>query len=75
MKKLTCKTGLRKNIISKSVFDREIKLCKELSKKGKRCSWGKCKDCGVILLLYKLYKGILLENKKEIEKAKEEIGK
>jgi len=26
--KLTCKTGLRKNIIKKEVFDREVALCK-----------------------------------------------
>lgn len=34
-KKLTCKTGLKKNIIKKEVFDREIALCKMLSKEHK----------------------------------------
>jgi len=28
-KKLTCKTGLKKNIIKKEVFDREVMLCKK----------------------------------------------
>ncbi len=36
--KLTCKTGLKKNIIKKEVFDKEIALCKMLAKKNK----GKC---------------------------------
>jgi hypothetical protein len=72
MKKLTCKTGLKRNIISKSVFEREIKLCQELNK-NKSCSWGKCKTCGVIPLLYKLHKGILVEDKKELEKLRKLI--
>ena len=39
--KLTCETGLKKNIIKKEVFDREIALCKQLSKEHKgRCGWG-----------------------------------
>ena len=70
MKKLTYKTGLKKNEISKTVFEREIALCQKLSKKDKKCNWGKCKDCGVIPLLYKLHKGILVEDKKELEKLK-----
>jgi hypothetical protein len=58
-----------KKIISKSVFEREIKLCQKLNKesKGKGCNWGRCKTCGVIPLLYKLYKGILVEDKKELK--------
>ena len=70
MKKPTCKTGLKKNIIKKSVFEREIALCQELSKAAKKCGWGKCKDCGVLLLLYKLHKGILIEDKKDIKELK-----
>jgi len=74
--KLTCKTGLKKNIIKKEVFDREIALCKQLSKKHKgKCGWGKCKDCGVIPLLYKLRKGQLLEKPAEIKKNKSKITK
>ena len=74
--KLTCKTGLKKNIIKKKVFDREIKLCQMLSKEHRgKCGWGRCKDCGVIPLLYKLYKGKLLEKPAEIRKAKSRISK
>lgn len=70
-KKNTCKTGLKKNIISKAVFDREAELCKMLSKKNKgKCGWGKCKNCGVIPLLIKLHKGILLEKDGEIIDAR-----
>ena len=73
-KKLSCKTGLKKNIINKSVFDREIKMCKKLSKENKgKCKWGKCKDCGVLFLLHKLYKGELIEDEAEIKKIKENI--
>ncbi len=73
-KELTCKTGLQKNIIKKSVFKREIALCRKLAKKHKgKCGWGKCKDCGVIPLLYKLHKGQLLEDPKEISEVKTRI--
>lgn len=71
---LTCKIGLKKNIINKEVFDREIALCKQLSKENNgKCGWGRCKDCGVIPLLYKLHKGKLLEKSNEIKKAKKNI--
>lgn len=70
-KKVTCKTGLKKNIISKEVFDRETELCKMLSGGNKgRCGWGKCKDCGIIPLLVKLHQGILLEKDEEIVNAR-----
>jgi len=70
-KKLTCKTGLKKNIIKKDVFNREIALCEILAKNNQGgCGWGKCKDCGVIPLLIKLHKGKLLEKPSEIKKAK-----
>jgi len=75
-KKITCKTGLKKNIIKKEVFDREVTLCKMLSKENRgKCGWGRCKDCGVSLLLIKLYKGKLLEKPSEIKKAKAKITK
>jgi len=75
-KKITCKTGLKKNIIKKDVFDREIALCKKLSKEHKgKCGWGKCRDCGIIPLLIKLHKGKLLEKSSEIKKAKSKIIK
>lgn len=74
--KSTCKTGLKRNIIKGEVFDREVALCKMLYKENKgKCGWGKCKDCGVIPLLIKLYKGKLLEKPVEIKKAKSKITK
>ena len=74
--KLTCKTGLKKNIIKKEVFNREIALCKMLSKENKgKCGWGKCQDCGVIPLLWKLYKGQLLDTPAKIIKIKKKIFK
>jgi hypothetical protein len=69
-KEITCTTGLKKNVITKAVFDREVFLCKQLSKDKKGCGWGKCKDCGVVPLLYKLHSGILVEKKTDITKLK-----
>ena len=72
--KLTCKTGLKKNVIKKEVFEREITLCQKLSKENKgKCGWGKCQDCGVIPLLIKLHKGQLLEDPVKIAKIKKKI--
>jgi len=57
--------------MKKETFEKEIAICKELSKKnGGKCDWGECEKCGVIPLLYKLGKGKLYEDKDEIEKIK-----
>lgn len=70
-----CKNGLRKNVIDKEIFNREIALCQKLAKENSgKCGWGKCMDCGVIPLLYKLHKSELLEDIKA-KKVKEEILK
>jgi len=62
--------------INKEAFDKEISLCQKLAKKNKGgCNWGKCQDCGVIPLLYKLHKGELLEDKKEIKEIRNKILK
>jgi len=75
-KKPTCKTGLKKNLISKQVFDREMDLCHMLSKENRgRCGWGKCASCGVIPLLVKLHKGKLLEDEKDIAVARDKYLK
>jgi len=72
--KITCKTGLKKNIIKKEIFNREIALCRQLSKEHKgKCGWGKCRECGVTPLLYKLNKGQLLEDPVKIAKIKNRI--
>jgi hypothetical protein len=75
-KKPTCKTGLKKNVIKKPVFDREIELCRQLAKENKgKCGWGKCNDCGVIPLLWKLHKGELLTDKDELVEVKKKMLK
>lgn len=61
--------------IEKKIFDSEIAMCRKLYKKSKGCKWGKCKDCGVIPLLYKLHSGLLVENKTDIKKLKNKILK
>lgn len=66
----------KKKVISKEIFNKEIAMCKRLFKEKKgKCAWGKCKDCGVIPLLYKLHKGQLLEKPAEIKKVKNKIFK
>ncbi len=70
----SCQTGLKKNIIDKDVYERELQLCKNLSSEnGGKCGWGVCSDCGVIPLLHKLHKGELLEDPELIKEAKNKI--
>ncbi len=73
IKKLTCKTDLKENIIKKNVFNREVLLCKKFSKKSDGCCWGKCKDCGVVPLLYKLHKGKIVENENDVKNLKKKF--
>ncbi len=64
------------NQISKEIFNREVSLCQKLAKENNgKCGWGKCQSCGVIPILYKLYKGELLEDPWEIKKVKNKIFK
>ncbi|MCK4636235.1 MAG: hypothetical protein KAT32_05230 [Candidatus Moranbacteria bacterium] len=60
-------------MINEDIFDKEVSMCQEMYKKDKSCNWGKCKDCGVLLLLYKLHKGELIEDKDEVKNFKDEI--
>lgn len=53
--------------ISKEIFEKEIAICKSQFQKKQGCNWGKCKDCGVLPLLTKLHKGVLIEDKEKIE--------
>lgn len=72
--KLTCKQGLKKGVVKKEVFDREVALCQKLAKKNKgKCGWGKCQYCWVVPLLYKLHRGELIEEPEEIKKVKDSI--
>jgi len=59
--------------ITKKIFDAEIAMCRKLYKKSKGCQWGKCQDCGVVPLLYKLHSGIVIENKTDLKKLKKSI--
>ncbi len=60
--------------MKKETFEKEIAMCRELSKKkGGKCNWGECEKCGVIPLLYKLGKGKLYEDKDEIERIKKAV--
>jgi len=59
--------------MDKKIFDKEIGMCQDLFKKKKGCAWGKCSDCAVIPLLYKLYKGEVIEDKKEVKNLKDKI--
>lgn len=64
---------LKPNVLDKETFEREIGLCMRLSRENKGCcNWGICKSCGVIPLLYKLHKGILLETPQDIQNVQKE---
>jgi hypothetical protein len=72
--KIICETGLKKDVINKDVFEREIALCKMLANENNsKCGWGVCENCGVIPLLYKLHKGQLIEKPEELNKIRKEI--
>lgn len=58
--------------MEKDIFEKELALCRKLSKKNNgKCNWGECERCGVIPLLYKLYKGRLLESRDEIKEVRD----
>ena len=76
MEKINCKTGLIPNVITREVFEREVELCKKLNKEnGGKCCWGTCDNCGVIPFLFKLYKGEIIDDEKEIKELKKDIFK
>lgn len=59
--------------MDKEIFEKELGMCRKLHHEKKGCHWGKCATCGVILVLYKLHKGVLFEKEDEIRKVKEEV--
>jgi len=59
------------NKITEDTYNQELKICQEESmKNGGKCNWGKCQECGVIPLLYKLKEGELIDNPDEANKLK-----
>ncbi len=62
---------MENKIMKKETFEKEIAMCKKLSKEnGGKCAWGECKKCGVVPLLYKLGKGKFYEAKDDIKRIK-----
>lgn len=59
--------------MKQAVFEKELAMCRKLHHEKKGCNWGKCENCGVIPLLYKLHKGVILEDEVSIRKVKEEV--
>jgi hypothetical protein len=60
--------------MDKEIFEKEIAMCKKLSEKnGGKCNWGECNKCGVIPLLYKLYKGEMYEKEDELKNLKKSV--
>lgn len=71
---ITCTAGLVPGIIDEETFNREIALCRKLSKENNGgCCWGKCADCGVVPLLYKLHKGKIIDDLDEVQRIKNSI--
>jgi hypothetical protein len=64
---------MKKQELEQEVFEREISMCEKLARDNNgRCNWGTCKNCGVIPLLYKLHKAVLLESADEVQSVKED---
>lgn len=59
--------------IAQDVFEDEIGMCRKHFQKKGYCAWGKCENCGVPLLLQKLCKGEIIDEKESVKKFKEEI--
>lgn len=58
------------------IFEKELALCKKLSGENRGgCNWGRCRDCGVVPFLYKLYKEEIIEDVKTVKKIKKELFK
>lgn len=71
MEEINCQNDLNPNIISKEVYEKEVELCRKLSKEnGGKCCWGTCESCGVIPCLYKLYKGEVIDDAHKIIELK-----
>ena len=55
------------------VYKKETKMCAKLFKEKQGCAWGKCAECGVVPLLYKLETGQVIEDETEVKELKMEI--
>jgi hypothetical protein len=59
------------NNMEKEIFEKELLMCRDLSKKNNgKCKWGECDKCGVIPLLYKLYQGKIYDKEDEVKGLK-----
>lgn len=61
--------------ITEEVFKKEIAICKKQFAKSGGCNWGRCEKCGVVPLLVKLHKKLLLEEGEIVEEYKNIILK
>lgn len=76
MEELNCQNNLNLNIISKEVYEKEVELCRKLSKEnGGKCCWGTCESCGVIPCLHKLYKGEVVDAADKVKELKDQFLK
>ncbi|KKQ44493.1 MAG: hypothetical protein US63_C0026G0012 [Candidatus Moranbacteria bacterium GW2011_GWC2_37_8] len=66
--RLLALTNMKK--ITKETFEEEIGMCRKHFQKKQSCAWGKCEKCGVPLLLQKLYKGEIIDEKESVKKFK-----
>lgn len=67
---LQCISLKSKEKVSKETFEEEIGMCRKHFLKNGKCAWGKCENCGVPLLLQKLYSGEIIDDHEDVEKFK-----
>ncbi len=60
-------------LITKDIFDKEMSMCQEFYQKQQGCNWWKCGNCGVLMLLQKLYTWEVIENSEDVKKFKDNI--
>lgn len=60
--------------MSKAIFDRETAICRDLhNNNGGQCNWGVCSQCGVLPMMYKIFKNEYYENSEQVERIKNEV--
>lgn len=60
-------------MLDQETFDKEIKICQKMYKEKDGCNWGRCDECGVVLLLHKLKTGEVVEDKEGVKRLKKNI--
>lgn len=60
--------------MSKATFDTEMAICRDLhNNNGGQCNWGVCDQCGVVPMMYKIFKNEHYEDADQVERMRNEV--